>query len=355
MRTARLSGSVPDCVDAWSSLRELDLSHNNFSAFGTGLFNMPSLAQVRLAHNSFRFAADACPRNATVPSVSTRLTLVDLSNNPLRSGLRNVTACFPSTTDLYLDNTALSHSVALGDVDFGRLRFLSVSDNPDLCLGTDALARSSIETLRNTCLFDLDELGRSRMPSSLVLDNATVRFCYDGALPSVLQVSLVGARPDISSNCMRSVEQALPRTVMQTCDVPPANGARGLGAKLCRVPGKRATFSRNLLSCPAWSSYASGGAAALGLDAAGLLYWGCECPAGSLFWFPASGSDPDSNAVVDAWEAERRELLPSNTLSANESVMSARRVCVECPSRLNCSPLAALDAPHELIGSRYPL
>ncbi len=41
------------------------------------------------------------------------------------------------------------------------------------------------------------------------------------------------------------------------------------------------------------------------------------------------------------------------TLGQNQTAMSGR-VCLPCPPLVNCSQLAVVDAPHSLIGSRYP-
>ncbi len=41
-------------------------------------------------------------------------------------------------------------------------------------------------------------------------------------------------------------------------------------------------------------------------------------------------------------------------LGANESALLGRR-CLPCPANLRCNPLATVDAPHEIVGSRFPL
>jgi hypothetical protein len=147
--------------------------------------------------------------------------------------------------------------------------------------------------------------------------------------------------------------RALAFSQMQSCDQPAPSGssslaARGIAGKLCRLPSKKVSFVDNNLTCPLWSSFASGGAASLTFDAAALAFWGCACPEGQ-FW-GLTGADAPA-----AWEAERAGMTSDATLGQNESMLLQGRACTPCPSALACSRLAAVDAPHELVGSRYPV
>ncbi len=52
--------------------------------------------------------------------------------------------------------------------------------------------------------------------------------------------------------------------------------------------------------------------------------------------------------------AERELLTATATMGQNQSTL-AGRACVPCPAFLDCSQLAVVEAPHEVVGSRYPI
>jgi hypothetical protein len=86
----------------------------------------------------------------------------------------------------------------------------------------------------------------------------------------------------------------------------------------------------------------------LNVDAAFLGFWGCVCPQGRYWGYVAS-------AAVDALATEAKVMGPYASLGRNETALSGR-VCLPCPAGVVCSPLAVVDAPHQLAAGKslYP-
>jgi hypothetical protein len=109
---SRVSGSLPECLNQWTSLYTLDLGFCAFNRTGTGVFTMPVATTVQLNNNNLAFVHDDCP------GVRSTIRSLDLSGNPLNSALQSVIECYMGSsggdasqqsliTELALDDTGL--------------------------------------------------------------------------------------------------------------------------------------------------------------------------------------------------------------------------------------------------------
>jgi hypothetical protein len=114
---------------------------------------------------------------------------------------------------------------------------------------------------------------------------------------------------------------------------------------MCMRGDQRVIFTDTALTCPAWSTFASEGAAQLDVDAAFLGFWGCFCPP-DQYWGYGS---------LEELDAAAQQLAAAASLGEQERVLSGRR-CLACPTALGvkCSALAVVSPPHVLLRSVYP-
>jgi hypothetical protein len=174
-------------------------------------------------------------------------------------------------------------------------------------------------------------------------------MCYETLIgPRTAAVSLYNMHP--AADCNREIERTAVFSVFPKCaEVSPSSGVlQGpLNNIFCRASTNTLTGS---LSCPAWSTIQSGGSVELRVSPHMLSFWGCACPTG-YYWGYAANNETAALAAVAA------EILAAEDQSVSlgelELALSAR-TCVPCPENIICSPLAVADAPHSVVGSRYP-
>lgn len=373
----RLSGGLPDCLRDLTVLTSLDASHCALERAGMAVFQMRQAAQLSLAYNNISYNAADCPGGAGGTSVVT----VDLSGNPWAGvGYSAAMACFISDNgggrlvELLLDDMQLGGALPqdLNLPNTFALSVLSLRGN-NLTVSTGMAAASAPMLVLNTLLLGgnsalgpLLNIDSTPVPILDVSDTA-VSYCYDGAALGSTQtkeVSVRGTRP--AATCSRAVERAVLTTAFQACPsqpvlaaaaaaappspspVLPSAASDDLSSVFCQVPARRVAFVDSGLVCPSWSTLATQGQAVLSGDAAFLGFWGCVCPLG-LYW-GYSGLQRASAGLLQ----EAAAMTADAWLGRNESALMGR-MCVPCPPNVQCSPLAVVDAPHVLTGSRYPL
>ncbi len=139
----------------------------------------------------------------------------------------------------------------------------------------------------------------------------------------------------------------MPKSVFRPCTSDYTPDSKALNDLFCVTAGKTVVFSDTGLTCPAWSTFVSGGAAVLDVDAAFLAFTGCACPDGQYWGYTAAAADA-------ALLREAAIMVANAALGANESALQTRR-CLPCPEGLKCNTLAHPVAQHALVGSSYPL
>jgi hypothetical protein len=197
--------------------------------------------------------------------------------------------------------------------------------------------------------FSIDALP---MPS-VNASNTRAGYCYNGATFAsawTQSVSVRNVRP--APNCNRRLESEVGSSVFVDCFILANSSsaaaamqlAAHLNETLCVVGSSRVVFTNSSLTCPAWSTVATFGAAKLDVDAAFLGFWGCACPEGT-YWGYANLSGLSDEALL---------LRDDSSLGEIETVLQSR-ACLPCPPSVDCSPLAVPEAPHALRGSVYPI
>jgi hypothetical protein len=381
-----ISGAVPQDVCTWVSLTSLSLAHTAISGTLPGcLFNlsytMPvldfSYARLQraglgvlrsaarllsLAHNNISYLVEDCPANATMGAPPLYL---DMSGNPWPGvGIAAAVSCFvgaeTSMNTLLLNGMQLGGALMenVGTQFLSPVQTLGLSDN---MISADSTQPSAYFVnapllqlqLDGNPLSDRVNIDRATYTvATLEASNTSVAFCYEGAAlgsSQALRIGLRGVRP--SPTCNRALEAEVPFSFFQPCPAEAALSGRALSTVFCRSTARSVAFNASGLQCPAWSTFVTGGTLDLAVDAAFLLYWGCVCPPG-WFW---GYSRTDLALVAAALRAEAAAMGPFTSLGQNESAL-VRRACQPCPPGLDCSPLAVVDAPHQLSdGSRYPL
>lgn len=180
--------------------------------------------------------------------------------------------------------------------------------------------------------------------------NTSLTYCYEGyqlASAGAVSRTLRNVRP--ATTCNRAAERDASTSLFGLCSNPPAAAAvqsAALNSTFCRQPS-RVVFGNaaTSLDCPAWSTYQTGGKVVLDVDAAWLRFWGCYCPPGTYWGYPASR--------LDLARAEAYNFSVLASLGEQERVLSARN-CEPCPSGLDCNQLTVPQPPHQAVGSVYP-
>jgi hypothetical protein len=383
-----ISGPVPECVSQWGQLsllvsvprlcatahapqpfdtRAQDLSHTGVNATGTAVFQVPG--RVKLAYCAIAYNRSVCPRGSVMA------TSLDLSGNAWNVTLNEALDCIAGTVfhtdnrsalaELVMDDMGLGGTLTSYGLDFSQLERFSAARNAftadhlnEEVYCTRGQALTALSLAGNPALgsgFALS-LCQAAMPSltSLDLSHTDVSYCYDdwSLWEGLRSASLVGVRP--SSVCNVAPEARDELASFALCSSSAAApltgvGQRNLSELYCQKPGQRVLFSESRLECPAWSTTATAGQLQLTVDAAFLLFWGCRCPPGQFWGY--GGADDDILAAIASEHAAMDSAAPQG---ANETALMAR-ACFPCPEGVTCSALAAVDAPHQLVASRFPL
>jgi hypothetical protein len=174
-------------------------------------------------------------------------------------------------------------------------------------------------------------------------------MCYETLIgPRTAAVSLYGMHP--AADCNREIERTAVFGVFPKCSEASASSGvlhGPLPSIFCRDNTNVLTDN---LSCPAWSTIQSGGTVELRVSSHMLSFWGCACPT-DHFWGYALDNETAALAAV----ASEALVTEDESLSLGEIEQAlAARTCVPCPANVDCSPLAVADAPHSIVGSRFP-
>ncbi len=325
-RTA-VSGDLGELLATpWASASEfLDLSDTAVS----GTLNAVGLATwSSLAHLSLR-GSRVSGTLTELFSAWRALTTLDLAQSRVSGVLMPAFSAWTSLATLSLSSTAMSGELLANFSSWTQLVRLNI-DNTRISGRIDSLVSA---------------LGTP----VVIASNASGSLCFDGGAAAAFVASwaLQGAR--VADECPAELLERLDITEFSHCDESVADSDAFFNGTYCTRKDRFAGFG-NGLSCPSWSSYATGGLAALDVDASWLGYWGCRCPEGAFWGYADSASELPLVAIED----ERALMREYATFGANMSVL-ARRTCVPCPPHVVCNPLALMAAPHQLLGSRYPL
>jgi hypothetical protein len=261
-----------------------------------------------------------------------------------------LTGAVSSEIDITLTDSSVSYislkNNRLGNPEGSETYGLGGGGRGEIALNSIVLRGNS--DIGHTLSFDLF----SQAFTTVDLSDTGAAFCYSGAgiaNPRLLSLSVRNVRP--SPFCNRLLDSRVTSSVFRACTAAAAanqtSTSLAINDALCIQSTQRLVFAESGLSCPAWSTISSSGKAVLDVDAAFLSFWGCSCPDG--YYWGYTGAD-----AMAELQREARQMTSVSSLGANESALLQRR-CLPCPASVRCNSLAAVDAPHEVVGSQYPL
>ncbi len=396
VRNTAINGTFPDCwpVSAgWESMVSLDVSHTQMSGSVGALFNaIPHTnVLVSLLASSTRISGDIVElfelANGTwargIKSVDFSQTLVSgwLSSSniggwtalqSLRLGGSKVSgqldgsfAHWRALTTLDLSGTRVSGAIEPALTAWTSLETLVLSYSAvsgELLGNFTSWARLVHIAVDYTSISGrIDSLLNALGTPVAVASGSMASICFESGAGASTVVSWAIQNLRVADECDAAMEERLQTTLFAPCSQsgigdPDGGGGSGVSpasglyfnSTFCTQSQRFAGFA-DRLSCPAWSSTATRGVAALEADPSFLGFWGCECPSG-FFW----GYDgPPQERLTGI----RQELALEASGASFGRLFAARRQrkCVPCPPFVVCNSLTVAEAPHQLQGSRYPL
>jgi hypothetical protein len=272
LRATALSGTIPGAWGALTSLRTLRLQQTRLSGYFDEALYTWNLALLDVSDTLMAF--DPCLRG--FPSWDL-IGALDIS----RTGVYGLLSCGFSRQN-----------------GGGSILLVTISGDRGLMGRVDVFAGpipgGSVPSVRVV----FDDAGPQTAGTGVV---SNVTMCYEGPAGSAVVTAWTLFGVGIDDGCDHDLERTILRSVFLPCNesaspgdtdyIPLSGNTLGTGAliKLRNLTGTYCIrtdhgvkFINNNLTCPAWSSVATGGVASLNVDPAFLAFWGCACPAGQF-------------------------------------------------------------------------